>query len=154
MGTKRTGAACLRSFPAKNQRRHQTANLVGCLMMILSSLLAGCTTLKPMAENAEILRNELRGGEVVELGDKVCVVTRDGLSRLLIVTELNHNTMKGHPEGVETESLVVTIPFDDIVYMEGKQISVGKTAAYSGGIGVGAVAALFIAVMIALATMF
>lgn len=122
--------------------------------MILITLLSGCTTLQPMANNAETLRNELRSGEVVELGDKVRVVTRDGLSRLLIVTAIDQYTLKGHPEGVESEDAVVTLPVDDIVFMEGKKISVGKTAAYTSGATVGAVATFLIAVIIAFAISF
>jgi hypothetical protein len=114
--------------------------------------LAGCTTLQPLAGNAESLRTELRSGEAVKPGDKVRVVTRDGLSRLLIVTALDENTLKGHPDGVETAGAVVTLPIDDIVFMEGKKISVGKTAAYTGGATVGAVATFLIAVMIFFAT--
>ena len=119
-------------------------------MMILTSLLAGCTTLQPMADNAETLRNELRSGEVVEPGDKVRVVSRDGLSRLLIVTSLDQYSLKGHPEGVETDDAVVTIPIDNIVFMEGKRISVGKTAAYTGGATVGVVATVIAIVIISL----
>ena len=105
-----------------------------------------------MAEDAESLRNDLRSGEVVESGDKVRVVTRDGLSRLLIVTSLDQYFLKGHPEGVETVDAVVSIPIDDIVFMEGKRVSAGKTVAYTGGVTVGAVAALVIAFMIVLFT--
>jgi hypothetical protein len=125
-------------------------NLVACLLLMVTFQLAGCTTLQPMADNAETLRNELRSGEAVQPGDKVRIVSRDGLSRLLIVTALDQNTLKGHPEGVGTEDAVVTIPIDDIVFMEGKKVSVGKTAAYTGGISVGAAIGLVIALIIAL----
>jgi hypothetical protein len=152
VGTKRVDSAFIRTFPAAHQRSSQTVNLVGCLMMIFISLLSGCTTLQPMAEDAESLRNDLRSGEVVESGDKVRVVTRDGLSRLLIVTSLDQYFLKGHPEGVETVDAVVSIPIDDIVFMEGKRVSAGKTVAYTGGVTVGAAAALVIAFMIFLFT--
>jgi hypothetical protein len=124
--------------------------LVTCVM--LGALMTGCTTLQPMADNAEFLRTELRSGEAVKPGDKVRVVTRDGLSRLLIVTALDKNTLKGHPEGVETPSGVVSLPIDDIVFMEGKKISIGKTAAYTSGFTVGTVLAAGIALLILLAT--
>ena len=127
-------------------------NLVACLLLMVTFQLAGCTTLQPLAGNAESLRTELRSGEAVKPGDKVRVVTRDGLSRLLIVTALDENTLKGYPDGVETAGAVVTLPIDDIVFMEGKKISVGKTAAYTGGATVGAVATFLIALMIAFAT--
>ena len=78
-----------------------------------------------MAEDAKSLRNELRSGEAVEPGDKVRVVTRDGLSRLLIVTSVDQHYLKGHPEGVETGDAVVIITIDDIVFMEGKRVSAG-----------------------------
>ena len=151
MGTKPVDSAFIRSFSTAYQRSSQAVNLVGCMMMIIS-LLSGCTTLQPMAEDAESLRNELRSGEVVEPGDKVRVVTRDGLSRLLIVTSLDQFFLKGHPEGVETVDAVVSIPIDDIVFMEGKRVSAEKTVAYTGGVTVGAAAALVIAFMIFLFT--
>jgi hypothetical protein len=154
MSSKRAGADSIRSSPEANQRSRRTVSLVACLLLMMTSLLAGCTTLQPMAGNAETLRNELRSGEAVKPGDKVRVVSRDGLSRLLIVTALDQNTLKGHPEGVGTEYAVVTIPIDDIVFMEGKKVSVGKTAAYTGGLTVGAALTLGIAVIITLATMF
>lgn len=124
--------------------------LITCV--ILGALMTGCTTLQPMADNAESLRTELRSGQAVKPGDKVRVVTRDGLSRLLIVTALDNNTLKGHPEGVETPGAVVTLPIDDIVFMEGKKVSVGKTAAYTSGFTVGTALAAGITFLIFLAT--
>ena len=124
--------------------------LITCV--ILGALMTGCTTLQPMADNAESLRTELRSGQAVKPGDKVRVVTRDGLSRLLIVTALDNNTLKGHPEGVETPSAVVSLPIDDIVFMEGKIISIGKTAAYTSGFTVGTALAAGITFLIILAT--
>ena len=153
MSTKRAGASGIRSFQAANQRNRRSVNLVACLLLAVTSLLVGCTTLQPMAGNAETLRNELRSGEAVKPGDKVRVVTRDGLSRLLIVTALDQKALKGHPKGVGTGDAVVTIPIDDIVFMEGKKVSVGKTAAYTGGISVGAALALVIAFFVVFSTL-
>jgi hypothetical protein len=117
-------------------------------------LLAGCTTLQPLAGNAETLRDELRSGETVTAGDKVRVVSRDGLSRLIIVTALDENTLRGHPEGVETQDVVVAIPIDDIVFMEGKKTSVGKTVVYGSGVAVGGAAATVAIIFVLLAMMF
>ena len=115
-------------------------------------LIAGCTTLQPIADNAVSLHTDLRSGEAVKPGDKVRVVTRDGLSRLLIVTALDKNKLKGHPEGVETPGAVITLPIDEIVFMEGRKVSVGKTAAYTSGFTLGAVLAAGIAFIIVIAT--
>ena len=120
--------------------------------LILTVLMTGCTTLQPMANNAESLRTELRSGVDVKPGDKVRVVTRDGLSRLLIVTALDNNTLKGHPVGVMTSGAIVSLPIDDIVFMEGNKVSVGKTAAYTSGFTVGTVLAAGIAILIVFAT--
>ena len=144
----------IRSLTEVNQIGCRSVNLVACLLLMVTFQLAGCTTLQPLADNAETLRNELRTGEAINPGDKVRVVTRDGLSRLLIVTELDQYTLKGHPEGVESEDAVITLPIEDIVFMEGKKISVGKTAAYTSGVTVGAVATFLIAVIIAFAISF
>jgi hypothetical protein len=148
------GAGDIHLLPAANHRSNRSVKLVACLVLMVNSLLAGCTSLQPLADNADTLRNELRSEDIVEPGDKVRVVTRDGLSRLLIVTSLDQDILKGHPEGIEKKDAVVEIPIDDIVFMEGKKISVGKTAAYTGGATVGAAAALVIAVIIAIITMF
>jgi hypothetical protein len=86
-----------------------------------------------MADNAETLRDGLRGGQMVRPGDRVSVVTRDGLTRLLIVTELDENVLKGHPEGAGLEDAVIAIQIDDIVYMDGKRFSAGKTGARTLG---------------------
>lgn len=153
MSSKRAGPDGITILPGNNQQSRRTVSLMACLLLVATSLLGGCTTLQPIAGDAETLRNELRSGEAVKPGEKVRVVTRDGLSRLLIVTELDQTTLKGHPEGVEREDAVVTIPIDDIVFMEGKNVSVGKTAAYTGGVTVGAAAALVIFVIISFFTM-
>jgi hypothetical protein len=153
MSSKRAGMDDCRSFPAANQGSSRTVNLMACLLLMLGCFMAGCTAMLPMADNAESLRTELRSGDAVKPGDKVRVVTRDGLSRLLIVTALDQNTLKGHPEGVERKGTVVTLPINDIVFMEGKKISVGKTAAYTSGVTVGTVLTLGIAIIIAFATM-
>jgi hypothetical protein len=122
------------------------------LFLALMILLTGCTAMQPLADNADSLRIELRSGEAIKPGDKVRVVTRDGLSRLLIVTTLDKNTLVGHPEGVERPDAVVSLPIDDIVFMEGKKVSVGKTAAYTSGFTVGTALAAGIAFLIFLAT--
>ena len=136
MRLQRAGVKGIHTSPAIKQPNRKTANLAAGLLLMLVTLMLGCTTLQPMADNPESLRNELRSGKVVKPGDKVSVVTRDGLTRLLIVTALDKSTLKGHPEGKGMESEVIAIPIDDIVHMEQKRFSVAKTAAYTGGVGV------------------
>jgi hypothetical protein len=143
-------AAEARASPHANHRIPKGLIFIVCLM--LTVLMTGCTTLQPMADDAGSLRTELRSGEAVKPGDKVRVVTRDGLSRLLIVTALDKNTLKGRPEGVKTPGAVVSLPIDDIVFMEGNKVSVGKTAAYTSGFTVGTVLAAGIAILIVFAT--
>lgn len=149
MSSKLRGLDGIPKFPATKQRSSLVENPIVCLILIVTSLLTGCTTMQPMADNAKTLRDELRSGESVKPGDKIRVVTRDGLSRLLIVTALDQNTLKGHPEGAEMEKAITSIPIDDIVYMQGEKVSAGKTATATGGVGVGIVAALFMALIIA-----
>ena len=143
-------AAEARASPHAYHRVAKGLIFIACLMLTI--LMTGCTTLQPMADNAESLRTELRSGEDVKPGDKVRVVTRDGLSRLLIVTALDKNTLKGHPEGVRTPGAIVSLPIDDIVFMEGNKVSVGKTAAYTSGFTLGTVLAGGIAILIVFAT--
>ena len=147
-------AAGIRSLTSATRMPGRGVSLVGCLLLILGCLTAGCTAMQPLADDARTLRTELRDGETVRPGDSVRVVTRDGLSRYLVVTALDQNTLKGRPEGVKTTTAVVSIPIDDIVFMEGKKVSVGKTAAYASGLTVGTVLALGVTLVVAFAMTF
>lgn len=139
ISSKRAGTDGIHLFPAANKESSRAVNQVAFLLLMLNFLMAGCTAMQPMADNAASLRIELRSGEAVKRGDKVRVVTRDGLSRYLIITTVDHNTLTGHPEGVNTANATVRIPIDDIVFMEGERVSIGKTAAYTSGLTVGTV---------------
>jgi hypothetical protein len=146
-----SGYSRYRLIHCSKSRSRRVVNLLACLLLIVGCLMAGCTAMGPIADNAETLRTELRSGEAIKPGDKVRVVTRDGLSRLLIVTAIDQNTLKGRPEGVKMQGAVITLPIDDIVFMEGKKVSAGKTAAYTMGGTVGTVLALGITLIIAFA---
>jgi len=129
---------------AANLARHR---LLLLLVYLLAGLpVAGCTTLQPVADNAVTLRDELRAGRIAKPGDRVSVVTRDGLTRQLIVIGIDRNTLEGRPADTDQKAAIVAIPIDDIVYMDGERFSAGKTAARTVGGGV----ALLITVIVLL----
>lgn len=109
------------------------------LLLLLGSSVA-CTTLEPVAVPADELQSQLRDGTLVKPGDRVRLVTADETVYQFRVTEisLDQGAVVGQSERV---------PIDEIVAVETKEVSVGRTALLTGGIGVGM--AVLIAVAIA-----
>ena len=101
--------------------------------LIISILLTGCTHFKPVEMNSKTLQDKIRNGELIEEGDRVRVITKDGSSHILTVTAISEHVLKG-----EIEILI-----DDIVLVEEEKISAGKTTLAVGG-GLGVIAAAII----------
>jgi hypothetical protein len=91
----------------------------------MASLLA-CTSMRPVEASPEELAARIRQGNVVQVGEKVTIVTKDGRKDQFTVTAIDEFTVKGNKE---------SIPIDDIVALKTKEISLGKTALLTGGIG-------------------
>lgn len=113
-------------------------------LLIISIFLTGCTHLKPVGMNGKTLQDNIRNGELIEEGDRVRVITKDGSSHTLTVTAISEHVLKGELEGTGTrgswtgsedgiytevpaEPTVIEIPIDDIVLVEEEKISTGKT---------------------------
>ena len=121
----------------------------GIMLLGLSLFLAACTYLSPISEDAKTLQEQIRTGEAVQQGNRVRVVTHDGVSHRLIVVSVEGDVLKGklnimptyyetdEPGAQEPEQKkepLVEIPIGDIVLVEKEKVSAGKTAAVTGGV--------------------
>jgi hypothetical protein len=85
---------------------------------------SGCTTLKPVKMSPEVLQQKIAAGEVIEVGDKVKVVTSDGTVHRFKVTESATDQVSG--KGIE-------VPIADIVAIETREFSGLKTGVLIAG---------------------
>lgn len=145
MKTDQASAAC----GAVRFRPHRGLAGITFMLMILSVCLSACTSIRPVADDAETLQQRIRAAQVVRKGDHVRVVTHDGVSRRLTVVSVESDVLKGRldtkaptatrsdepgaqmPE--EQKGALVGIPISDIVFVEEEKLSAGKTVAAIGG---------------------
>ena len=137
-------SACSRAVRLGRQRYS-----TGIMLLGLSLFLAACTYLSPISEDAKTLQEQIRTGEAVQQGNRVRVVTHDGVSHRLIVVSVEGDVLKGklnimptyyetdEPGAQEPEQKkepLVEIPIADIVLVEKEKLHAGKTAAATGGV--------------------
>lgn len=106
-------------------------------MLLIFSTVA-CTTLEPVDVPADELQQQLRSGVLVTAGDRVRLVTADEAVHTFRVTEIN----------LEQDMVLgrnVEVPIKEVVALETREVSVGRTALLTGGVGIG------VAVLIAIA---
>lgn len=120
---------------AERRSRAAAWGLIGGLM------LAGCMTTTTVTESPEVLRQEIRGGELVKPGDRVSVVTTRTGEHVFTVAEVDADAIRGG--GIE-------VPIDDVVALQKHKVDVVKTAAAAGGVYLGAGALFALAFMAAL----
>jgi hypothetical protein len=122
----------------------------GIILLGLILFLAACTYLSPISDDAKTLQEQIRTGQAVHQGDRVRVVTHDGVSHRLIVVSVEDDVLKGQlnipipafyetdePDAQEPEQKkqpLMEIPIADIVLVEKEKLSTGKTAAVTGGV--------------------
>lgn len=140
--------------------RHMRSVRITSILLILTVCLSACTSMRPVADDTETLQQRLRAGQVVQQGDYVRVVTRDGVSHRFTVVSVEGDALMGRPDtkapdgtgelGAEKtdkkQGDVMEIPIADIVFVEEKKFSGAKTA---GAIGGGTVVLLSALVVIA-----
>lgn len=119
-------------------------NLLACLLFMVIFQLAGCTTLKPLAGDAESLRTELRSGDAVQEGDTIRAITVDGVAHRLNVTAVDENVVKGQAPSAELDVADTVLPIDDIVLVEVSRLSADNPRRFAVGAGVGIVIGLII----------
>jgi hypothetical protein len=95
------------------------------LLVIFFALVAcGCTTLKPVEMSPEELQQKIAAGEIIKVGDRVKVVTSDGVVHKFGVTEISTDRVSGKD---------VDLPIADIIAVETREFSGGKTTALVAG---------------------
>lgn len=109
------------------------------LGLILAFGSVACTTIEPVDVPADELQQQLRSGTLVSPGDRVRLVTADEAVHKFRVTEVS--TEDGLILGRNDR-----VAIDEIVAVETREVSVGRTALLSGGIGIGVAALIAIAI--------
>ena len=142
-----TGAACrwtTELTSSFNPVRHAII-----LLLLFAASLSGCTNLKPIDMDPESLQENIRDGKVVRKGDTIRIVTKDGVSHLLVVTMVDEHTIRGHAMGAPPGTIAIDIPIDDVITLEEEKIHAGETVASSIGVMTMAVAVAIIIAPIA-----
>lgn len=103
-------------------------------VMLILVVLTGCTNLQPVAMDSKKLQEEIRDGNVIHEGETVRVVTRDGVSRLLVVTGVEDNTLQGYAQGAKAGAVVIEIPVDEILLLEKEKVNAADTTASTLGV--------------------
>ena len=119
-------------------------NLLAVLAVLLGALASSaCTTLNPKEATPEELRRQLVSGELVRPGQRVRLVTSAETVYEFRVTEIDpdHGLVLGRDEQV---------PIADVVAVETREVSVGKTALLVGGVGYSVIAVTLVALAPAL----
>lgn len=106
------------------------------LILLLIIVLTGCTNLKPVAVDTDRLQKEIRDGKIVHEGDTIRVITKDGVSRLLVVTGVDEHNIRGHATGARPGAVVIDIPIDGVLTLEEARVNAGETAAGSAGVAI------------------
>jgi len=153
MGTNQK-RVCYRAAPPELQ-----IGLPGITVILLGLIvfLSACTSLYPVAGDAKTVQEQIRTGQALQQGDRVRVVTKDGVSRILTVASVEGDVLKGNldsnkpappwrsedqdikPRPEQEKGEFVAIPIVDIVLIEKEKVSTGKVAA-----GVGTVVLAFV----------
>ncbi|UCC55205.1 MAG: hypothetical protein JSU75_07435 [Gammaproteobacteria bacterium] len=136
---------------------NKLTNISSCItnsiiwLLIIYIFLPGCTTLQPIEMDSNTLQDKIRNGEIVNVGDRVRVVTQEGDTHIFTVLAINEHTLKGELEDTGTETKVIEIPIDDIDLIEGEKFNAPKTIFSIGG-GLLGVFVLFMGAVLLFAT--
>lgn len=87
-------------------------------------LASGCSTVTPVEMTPEQVQQKISEGEVIGVGDTVKVVTSNGDVYNFKVTAVTNQQILGND---------IEIPIEEVVAIETKEFSAGKTAALAGG---------------------
>lgn len=86
--------------------------------------LFGCTSIKPVELPPEKLQERILNGSLVGVGDKIQVVTSGGVHSSFEVTAIDSETISSKDQKIYIK---------DIIALETKSFSGGKTSALVGG---------------------
>jgi len=84
----------------------------------------GCTALKPVELAPATLQEKILSDNIIHRGGRVKVVTSDGVISEFRVTAISETHVRGRD---------IDIPIQDIVAVETREFSGGKTSALVGG---------------------
>lgn len=119
--------------------------LLGGLLLVAMLIASGCTTLQSTQLPPDELRDGIRDGSLVKLGDEISVVTTDGREHLFDVRGVDQDAIRG--ELADGEEAVVAI--DDVVALRTHQTERIRTSyAVLGGIGAGGIGGFFLLLLI------
>jgi hypothetical protein len=160
----KTAQASVVSAAAQSGRHGALAGIT-TIFLIATVCLSACTSIRPVADNAEALQQQIRTGQVLRKGDHVRVVTRDGVSRRLTVASVEDDVLEGRLDAEATASApvgelhaetpkkrqgtLVEIPIREIVFVEEERVNAGKTAAAIGGGTIVLLSALLLIALVA-----
>lgn len=98
------------------------------VMLMVTLTVTACTSLRTIESTPEALQGRLRSGELLQPGDRVRLVTRDETVHEFRVTKIDLE--RGFVIGRDDQ-----VPIDEIVALETREVSIGKTALLVGGVG-------------------
>ena len=123
--------------------------LAACLVALAT--LSACTTLQPSQVPPDAIREGIRDGYLLEAGDTVGFVTKDGTEHVIRVLEVDSDHIRGTTGGgapgwLAGESAeTVEIPIDDVLALRTEQLEpVRSSFAAMGGTAVLSLGALFL----------
>jgi hypothetical protein len=86
------------------------------IMVIIN--LIGCTSLQTIEAPPDKLHEQIRHENLVNVGDKVRIITEDEKEHQFVVTAINESEIRGKD---------VTVPIDSIVSVQKREFSSNKT---------------------------
>ena len=125
---------CLFRLGRWHSRISRSATVAACLL-----LGSGCTSLQWTDMAPDVLREQVRTGELVQVGDKVGVVGKDGAEDVIKIVAVREDSIVGrHVWGHERWGEDVEIDIDEIVALRTARLDEARTtAATMVGVGVG-----------------
>ncbi len=115
-------------------------NMVIVALLICTLASSGCTTLEPIEASPDEVQSQLLSGQLVQPGDRVRLVTADGTVHEFRITQVDQE--QGLVIGKDAR-----VPIADVVAVETREVSIGRSALLGAGIGYGV--AVLIAILIA-----
>lgn len=114
---------------------------IGCLV-----LGSGCTSLQWAGMSPDAIRDGIHDGDLMQVGQRVGVVDRDGVEHVVRVASINAETIIGQRRGGQT----VEIAIDEIVALRTLRPDRGRTtAATMAGTAFGSYALLILSIVLA-----
>jgi hypothetical protein len=107
-----------------------------CLILALGTLSSACTSYRTWEGDQQALASGIRAGDLVAPGDRIRVALADGEKVAFKVIGLDDTTIAGAQ---------VDVPIDEIRQLESKDFDPVKTGALVGGVTLGTVGLIMVA---------